>query len=215
MDSTALIVAAAPPSLEPGMIAELADRASLVVGVDGGAAACLRAGVVPSVVVGDLDSLPPADVRSLQAAGSVFEVFPAEKDATDLDLALSYVATREIGTTVVTGCTSGRLDHTLAAIGTLARASHLRPHLVERNLYAWILSADHADEVVLPQEGSTFSVVALLDRARVSVRGARWALAQEVLDPLATRGVSNVVSAEGAVVSVHRGIVAVLLNRGV
>ncbi len=215
MDSIALIVAAAPHALEPGMVSELAAQASVVVGVDGGAAVCLRAGVVPTVVVGDLDSLSRADARTLRAAGSAFEVCSADKDMTDLDLALSYVTVRSIEHVVVTGCTSGRLDHTLAAVGTLARAPHLRPRLVDSDLEAWILSADHADELALSQAGSTFSVLALLGGATVSVAGGKWPLVRENLRPLDSLGVSNVVSPGGAVVSVHSGTVAVLLNRRV
>jgi len=212
MIRSALIVAAAPQPSGLDRVAELAAEVAVVIGVDGGASACLRAGVVPGVVVGDLDSLSADDQRALRAAGSRFLTFPADKDLTDLDLALVHASEQGVERVIVTGCTSGRLDHTLAAVGALARAAHLRPHLAELDLEGWILAADHANRIELSVAGSTFSVVGLLDEAIVSVRGAKWPLNRATLRPLGSLGVSNVVAPEGALVTVHSGVVAVLLN---
>jgi len=210
MEPTALIVAAAPHGLPTGRLASLAARATVVIGVDGGAGACLRAGLVPSVVIGDLDSLPPADQSQLREAGSEFIVAPAHKDETDLDLAVQYASGHGVERLVVTGCATGRLDHTLAALGTLVRAVQFQPIVVEAELDAWILAPGHRSVVDLATAGATFSVVALVNHAEVSVSGATWPLDRTLLAPLCSLGVSNVVAPGGATVTVHSGIVAVL-----
>jgi len=209
-----LIVAAAPQPAGVDRIAALARDATLVIGVDGGAGACLRAGVTPSVVVGDLDSLADTDRDILQVGGSEFVVASPDKDVTDLDLALEYASHGGARRVVATCCTSGRLDHTLAALGSLARASHLWPRIAEHDVDGWILAAAHRRDVTLDVAGATFSVMAVLEDAVVSVEGAKWPLDRARLSTLGSLGVSNIVLSGGAVVTVHEGTVAVLMLRG-
>ena len=60
----------------------------LLIAADGGAHHCRALGLNPHVVVGDLDSLSPALRAQLEASGARFEIHPARKDETDLELAI-------------------------------------------------------------------------------------------------------------------------------
>ena len=85
-----------------------------VIAVDGGFASLEAAGCVPDLALGDFDSLGfvPEDVP--------VKLFPAEKDASDMELALEEALTRGAGTVEVYGALGGRLDHTLANLLLLA-----------------------------------------------------------------------------------------------
>jgi thiamine pyrophosphokinase len=83
----------------PDLLRSVAGRADLVVAADGGARCALDAGVVPDLVVGDMDSLGEAGVREVEERGALLERHPLRKDKMDGHLAI--IATAERGATDV------------------------------------------------------------------------------------------------------------------
>ncbi|MCP8857952.1 thiamine diphosphokinase [Latilactobacillus fuchuensis] len=75
----------------------------------------LQKGIVPTVAVGDFDSLTPAERQQVQEQVGDIRAVQAEKDETDTQLALS-IALEELAAdqVVIYGATGGRLDHFLA-----------------------------------------------------------------------------------------------------
>ena len=207
----ALIVAGAPGREVSETVSRIAAAHDYVIAADAGAASCLAAHVEPDMVVGDLDSLDEGLRTTLEAHQVPMRVVSAEKDETDLDLAIQ--AAREAGasTATFTGVIGGRLDHTLAAIGSLARASDLMPELVESGLVGWLLAEDGMRRLEIRRHlGATVSLLALVD-STVSCEGFRYPLDRERLSPLSSRGVSNVCTGLASVVEVHSGTLLVLL----
>ena len=78
-----------------------------VIAVDGGFASLEAAGCVPDLALGDFDSL------GFVPEGVPVKLFPAEKDASDMELALEEALTCGAGAVEVYGALGGRLDHTL------------------------------------------------------------------------------------------------------
>ena len=210
----ALLVCAAPAPGAAELVGRLASSADLVIAVDGGGLVCQEAGVLPHLLVGDFDSLPGHVVDEFVSAGvRVFE-FPAEKDETDLALALDIARREGADRVTVTAASVGRLDHTLAVAGTLAAAADLRPRLIEPELSGWVVSTTRGGVLKLRGVGATVSLIAPGWSATVSVRGVRWPLSRTTMAPLSPRGVSNVITdPEGAVIEVHEGTVLVLSPR--
>ncbi len=62
----------------------------ILIAADGGTRHALALGLVPSVVIGDLDSLTDDDRRKLEAAGAEIRSYPRDKNETDFELALHY-----------------------------------------------------------------------------------------------------------------------------
>ncbi len=83
----------------PGLLRRVAGRADLVVAADGGALYALEAGVIPDLVVGDMDSLGEARTREVESRGAVLERHPLRKDKMDGHLAV--MAVRDRGATAV------------------------------------------------------------------------------------------------------------------
>ena len=207
----ALLVCAAPLPGSAELVARLATSADLVMAVDGGGSLCLEARLVPDLLVGDFDSLPQAAFDELQAAGARVVQYPAEKDQTDLELALDLARKNGVDSVTVTAASSGRLDHTLAALGALARAADMRPRLLEPELQAWILSATDRAILDLRGQGATLSLMAIGRDAVVSVSGTRWLLDHHILHCCSGLGLGNAITDERlARVTVHDGVVAVL-----
>jgi len=83
----------------PDLLRSVAGRADLVVAADGGARYALDAGMVPDLVVGDMDSLGEAGVREVEGRGALLERHPIRKDKMDGHLAI--IAAGERGATDV------------------------------------------------------------------------------------------------------------------
>jgi thiamine pyrophosphokinase len=183
-----------------------AQRADLLLAADGGAAHALALGLSPDVVIGDLDSLDPDQQTQLYAAGTRFIVHPAEKDETDLELALLHAATLGAKSIVVLGVLGGRLDQTLANILLLTL-----PALVDREVYlvdggqtAFIIR----DEAVISgKPGDTVSLIPLGNNARgVTTAGLKYALDNGALPFGPALGLSNEMTEERAHVWVRDGL---------
>ena len=204
----ALIVAAAPMVGSALLVAKLSAEYDYLIAVDGGGSVCIEAGVKPDIVLGDFDSIDPAALEWLRHGGSRIKAYPADKDQTDLELALSTARAEGADRITVTAVSSRRLDHTLAAIGAIGAAADLWPQVVEPEAQAWVLAAGARDALRVTGVGATISLVSLGDGARVSISGVRWPLDRHDLPAGSGLGVSNVVANQaGALIQVHEGIV--------
>ena len=94
--------------------------AAAVIAADGGVDLAHALGLHVDVVVGDLDSASPAGLARAEAAGARIVRHPAEKDATDLELALDEAVALDPRRIVVVGGAGGRLDHLLGGLLLLA-----------------------------------------------------------------------------------------------
>lgn len=88
--------------------------APMLVAADGGADRALALGQAPDWVIGDLDSITP-QAQKLIAARRIHHV--AEQDSTDFAKCLSRIAAPFV---MAVGFAGYRLDHTLAALTTMA-----------------------------------------------------------------------------------------------
>lgn len=201
-----LLVCSAPSPGAQGLVSELAPLHDVVVAVDGGATVCEQARITPDYVVGDLDSIDHVTIEGIRPPTQVV-AFSRDKDETDLELAIVHA--RSLGATslTVTCAFSARLDHTLAALGALTRATDLVPRIAEPTCRGVVLGPSMRTTLTGPD--ATFSVIALGGSATVSVSGARWPLDHACLEPLSGRGLSNVVADTRAFVEAHEGVALV------
>lgn len=70
------------------------DSSAIVICADGGARHCRRLGVVPDLLVGDLDSIEPDDLAWIEQQQVPIHRFPAVKDQTDSELAIAVALER-------------------------------------------------------------------------------------------------------------------------
>jgi thiamine pyrophosphokinase len=180
--------------------------ATAVLAADGGANHLLRMGRLPDMVIGDLDSVGAESLRQLQAAGVAIQQYPAEKDETDLELALLYAVQQFPDEEIwVLGVLGGRLDQTLANILLLAHPALLgkRVKLVEEHQRAWLVRGKGE---IVGRVGDTVSLVPLGgDVVIAETVGLKWQLRDETLSFGPARGVSNVLTAVSASIRLHQG----------
>jgi thiamine pyrophosphokinase len=213
-------------------VADALDHAGFTIAADGGLHHAHRADREVDVLVGDLDSVDPDALAQARRAGTDVRAHPADKDATDLELALDIVLERANGRAngqvderadgrrgtgtddpshvLVIGGHGGRTDHLVANLLLLAASRFAR-----LRLRAW-WGADVVhivrDSVTLTGEvGGRVSLLALHGPAEgVSTTGLRFPLTDAVLEAGSSLGMSNELSEPRATVDVRRGVLAVL-----
>ena len=185
----------------------------LILCADGGSRHALDMGLRPDLVVGDLDSLSSADRARISQLGCAIQQHPADKNETDLELALLHAVTHYPDHEVlILGGFGGRFDHMLANVLLLAHPRLLgRPiRFVDDRQSAWLLAADPppGETTIAGAPGDVVSLLPLGGPAYVaSTTGLRWPLRNETLAFGATRGVSNEMTAAVATVRLGEGVV--------
>jgi thiamine pyrophosphokinase len=193
------VVAAIPPS-------------AIVLGVDGGLDLALAADLRPSGLIGDLDSVSAEGLEWARTHATIAK-HPSDKNQTDTELALAFAADMHPERLTLVGG-GDRLDHTIAAIGSLAA----RPLTGVPVLEGW-WDGQHLDVLHGParrtldlETGSTLSLLAIGPLCKgVTVEGVRWPLTDHRLEPVIGLGVSNEVTGpDGRIsISVSGGVLTV------
>ena len=182
------------------------DSAETIIAADGGANHLYALGRLPDLVVGDLDSVT-GETRAWLRGGEVAEWrAEAEKDETDLELAL-MAATRLEGEINIIGALGGRLDQQIANILLLTHPDWIdRPiKLLAPHQTAWVF----IDATSVSGEiGDTVSLIPLAGDTHVdSATGLKWKLEDSILRFGPARGVSNELTAPYATVKLRNGVV--------
>ncbi|MEI7772124.1 MAG: thiamine diphosphokinase [Chloroflexales bacterium] len=204
------IIVANAPAFDAAPFADALAAADLIIAADGGGNALHAAGVVPGLVVGDLDSLEPAAEAAFRAAGAEVRRFPAEKDETDLELALLLAAARGADQIDILGALGGRWDQGMANVAMLALPElvGLRVRLLDLDQEAFLVRG--AAEIP-GAAGDTVSLLPLGGAARgVTTRGLHYPLEGVTLRFERSRGISNVITQPPAHVSVGEGLLLVV-----
>ena len=204
--------------LMPGEAVDLvlqADDSPIVVCADGGAIHARQLGLTPQTIIGDFDSLAKGDVAAFESAGAKIMRYPAEKNETDLELALGHC--REIGATDVTilGGLGGRIDQTLANILllTLPDLRDMRIAIVDGAQTMRLLTPGKHE--IGGAAGDTVSLIPLQGAARgITTRRLKYALNDESLPPGPARGISNVMLADRAEVALEGGLLLLVHTIG-
>jgi len=217
-----LLVSGSPVGVDAQLLWELAEGMSFITAVDSGAQWCLNAGLIPDLLVGDLDSLSPEARLTLAAQEVEEKVYDSLKDASDLELALTELVQRGYTDLVATNVVGGRLDHELAALGNLAAAGTqgLAVTLVEPTQTLVFLNTPGARQHLQIDFGADIdainapfvSLIAWGGPASVSLSGFQWELDHVVLDPFSSLGVSNVPTATNSLIELHEGALIVAIQ---
>ena len=185
--------------LATGAAAVEIPEGAYVIAADGGA----DAGVPVDLAVGDFDSIHPATLEKLTNV----EVYPPDKDATDLELAMEAALRAGATQLLVVGSDGGRLDHLFGSLVLLASDKWAGVE-VDALLGGARAHVVRGSRVLAGAVGETISLFALGGPAGgVTTEGLVYPLAGETLEPGSSRGVSNLFHDTEARITVERGVV--------
>ena len=190
-----------------------------LIAADGGANHLLKMGILPEIVIGDLDSVDEDTLFQLTSAEVNIEQYSEDKDETDIELALGYAVEMRPSAILIVGGLGGRLDQTLANLSILT--DPMLPKIDIRlddgleEAFFCRVSAEKGGQVeVRGRSGDTVSLIPWHGPVEgVSTEGLQWPLYGETLYPDKSRGISNVMLSESASVKIENGLLLVVHRR--
>jgi len=184
-----------------------------IICADGGTRHALELGLTPNLVIGDMDSIEKQAWENLQESNIPIELFPRDKNETDLELALNRAIELEPKEIIIIAALGGRLDQTL---GNIALLTDLRLSTFNIRL------DDGVEEISFCRDqaqihGGSGDIVSLIPWGNpahvVQTQNLKWPLNNETLYPEKTRGISNEMLEETASIQINSGLLLVIHSR--
>ncbi|MFZ4826486.1 MAG: thiamine diphosphokinase [Phototrophicaceae bacterium] len=187
-----------------------------IIAADGGAnLAYQEYQLIPHIIIGDMDSTTTEQQAFFQQHGSVFHVFPPEKDETDLELALLYARQHGHNPIFIIGAFGNRFDQTLGNVYLLALPA-LAGHdvrLVGFEQQLWLVGA--GEHTIHGAVGDTLSLLPFSARvSQVHTHGLYYPLNGEDLLLGYARGMSNVFTQTEVTIHFTAGSLVLIHTQG-
>jgi len=198
-----------------GDIADMIDieDGDYVICADGGYDIAARAGIHPSIIIGDMDSANVHDTESELPEGIPRITVPSHKDTTDTDLCLQHALEKGLMQVLIIGGMGGRFDHSLANIQNMIGYTKKGMSLMmidSRNIVMLLVN----DSTVIPaRENYKISLISHSEECRgVSISGVEYPLSDYTLRSDFPLGVSNEFTDDAAFVKVEKGELLIILS---
>ncbi len=168
-------------------------------------------------LIGDFDSIG-CDVESLPRTVSEILRVPAEKDLTDLQLAVELARERGADELVIVASTDGRVDHTLSSLAILEELwkekGMTRTHAYIINGKNCVRYVNSTSCIIVRSKFKYFSLVAVDEKVKgVSVEGGKYPLKGKTLERRHQFAVSNEIVKNAAMISVKKGGIYIIESR--
>lgn len=184
-----------------------------IICADGGTRHTLALGLKPNLVLGDMDSIERYQLEGLQSAGVALELFPGDKNETDLELAIHHAVELDPEQLLVIGGLGGRLDQ---MFGNIALLSSNQLTTLDARL------DDGVEEIFFCRgqaqvHGRSGDIVSLIPWGDpvfgIQTQNLKWALQNETLYPDKTRGLSNEMINDVASIKIDSGLLLIAHQR--
>lgn len=180
---------------------------------DGGMEYFFECGIIPDVIIGDLDSAQKKHIDYFKKHNVLFKVFPPEKDFTDMELGLSYAMKLNPEEIFIFGGTGTRFDHSITNIHILKKA-------LDKGVRAWLI--DDYNKICLVdkhieifgEKNSYVSLIPLTSKVSgITTNGLYYSLTDAEMEIGNSLGVSNVMISDKCEIFVKSGILIIIMAK--
>jgi len=182
------------------------------IAADGGSRHCSNLGIQPNTLIGDFDSLESKEIDQLQALGVQIIRHPAQKDETDLELALLFAAEQGVEQIIVYAALGARWDMTLANLMLLThpRLQACNLSIIDGSQIIRLLrGGQHI--TIQGQPGDTMSLIPLSPEVSgITTHDLEYPLEHGSLTLGSPRGVSNVMINDQCQINIETGLLAIV-----
>ena len=176
---------------------------------DGGTRHAVALELTPNIVLGDLDSISDEERIKMKESGVEVIQYSADKNETDLELAINHALTLNPEKILILAALGGRMDQTLANISLLSN-SLLASHNIKLTDGVEELFFCRDQAKVIGRSGDIVSLIPWQGEVTgVFTENLRWHLHHETLYPNKTRGISNEMTSDTATVSITSGLLLI------
>jgi len=195
---------------------KLPAESDYIIAADGGYASLIAHNLLPDLIVGDFDSLPPELTDAVLSHPNVIRS-NTEKDDTDMMLAVRQGLQRGFKTFFINGGLGGRLDQTLANLQILEYIANrdARGSLIGHDIFITVIKNTKVQFTPDSKRNSTVSIFCAGDRAEgVTLKGLKYPLTDAILTSDNPIGISNETAGQPASISVKKGALIIIFNGG-
>lgn len=185
------------------LLARCVRDAELTIAADRGLAAFDAASLTPDLLVGDMDSIAPDVLKRYESRVAQRRLSPIKDDTDGVD-ALDMAMARGATQITLLGALGGRLDHALANLMLLVRASRrgVRAEILDERVR---IARVDGEARLHGAKGDTVSLLPLGIARGVTIEGFFYPLQKGELTSEYPLGISNVVTQDEARVTVEEG----------
>ncbi|MCD4722463.1 MAG: thiamine diphosphokinase [Desulfobacula sp.] len=183
--------------------------AQLIISADGGARHLRALNILPHIMIGDFDSISPADKLFFKEKQVRILTFSSRKNHTDSELCVSWALENNATDITLLGVTGTRLDHTLANIFLLKKLArlHIPARIINKNNEIHIVT-DFIE--IKGQPGNFLSIIPVTEKVTgITLKGLEYPLVNATIEMGSSLGVSNSFKEAVASVSIEKGILIV------
>lgn len=180
----------------------------LVIAADGGLKNCLKTGIQPDILIGDMDSVSSDLLSQAKRYLKAIYTYPSRKDHTDLELAIIHAIDRGATDLIILGALGGRWDMSLSNILVLMSPvlKGKTVCIIDHNIEIRLL----ADNTTMSFSGKPGDLMTLLPFGQpvegITLNGLEYPLNGETLFSGSTKGVSNVFKNQDVTISIQKGL---------
>lgn len=194
---------------EISYVREYFNKVDYVIAADSGLDALSVYGIVPDLVLGDLDSLKDRSLLDKMPDDKILE-FPKDKDFTDTELALNYLNKKGCSDIILIGGGGGRLDHLIALYTLFSR--DLCPFLwVTANEKIFLIKDKFSINLKKNSTVSFFPVSK--NKCKMVSKGLKWEL-DGLNWTIGDSGVSNIALDETIIINMISGKLVMIMAIG-
>lgn len=198
-----ILIFAGGIKVPPSTVDELPEP-DLVIAADSGYQIARALGYDVDTLIGDMDSV--GSLEDIPSTTSIVR-FPADKDATDLELAFELAVREQPRRIVLVGAEGGRFDHETSAVAVICSE---RWALVPDIDWVRSDSTSHVIRGARRLQGDPGDVFSLIpvggDATGVTTTGLQWQLQGDTLHAGSSRGVSNTLRQTEILIQVAGGV---------
>lgn len=191
-------------------VSQIIARSEYVVAADGAARTMMQQQLSMHAVVGDFDSLSPADIDQLTQRNIALHS-SADQDTTDFEKCLQFCVAQNLRRAVVVGFEGGDIDHLIGNWSAIHQYAH--------ELSLDIVTASQMMTIgkgVLRLSTEVGNVVSIIPHtyARVSSEGLEWPLDRMELTFGQRLGTRNKALSDQVAITIHSGVASVVFPLG-
>ncbi len=181
-----------------------------IICADGAARYLAALNMYPDLLVGDLDSINPSDLKQMRDKNVRIEKFPTSKDMTDTELAIEYALELIPISITIVGALGLRWDHSLGNIMLLVK-------MIKKGVPCKII--DEKTEITIVDReielegniGDTISLIPLSNEVKkVTLEGLKYPLLNQNISSGSSLGISNIFASKYIKITVEEGLLLVV-----
>ncbi|MEK7597749.1 MAG: thiamine diphosphokinase [Patescibacteria group bacterium] len=188
---------------------KIINKQDCLIAADGGVKHILKLGLIPNVIIGDMDSIDPKLLKKFKSIK-----YPRKKDKTDFELSIDYCLKNKFQEIIIFGILGDRIDHLIANIFLLAKVQtenqSIKIKIIEGKKEIFILNKEIN---INGKVGDEISIIPVSEKLEgITTNGLYYRLIDDTLLFGSTRGVSNIMNKTAAKITISKGVALVEHN---